>query len=86
MAREMKGRAVNLEADSANWQRLLEEEGMKFRELPAADYAKIRATALGVLTGFIKRTGGRNAEAWEVVEPIIVPPTEVGKFENPFTK
>jgi TRAP-type C4-dicarboxylate transport system substrate-binding protein len=65
--------------DDLDWQKKNEAHGVKFGDMPEAELAKIRQTAMEVLVDWVTKTGGRVAEAYAVIKPFVVPQTESGK-------
>ena len=68
------------------WNEKLEEVGMTWNALPEEDLVKIRELAMKVQVDWVKKTGGRTAEAWEIIKPFVIPPTDVSKAEPLFPK
>lgn len=67
------------EVDEIYWQKKNEEKGVEYYELPEKQLSEIRKTALGILTAWVQKEGGRVAEAFEIVKPFIIPQTQPGK-------
>lgn len=64
--------------DDVYWESKNKAEGMTYTELPEEDLSLIRKTALKVLLSWVEKTGGRPAEAFEVIKPFILPQKEPG--------
>ena len=67
------------EVDEMYWQNKNEEKGVKYGKMPAAELAKIRKVALEILLSWVKKEGGRVAEAFEIIKPFIIEQTKPGK-------
>jgi TRAP-type C4-dicarboxylate transport system substrate-binding protein len=67
------------DVDEIYWRKKNEEQGMEYGKMPEKELAQIRKIALGVLTAWVEKEGGRVAEAYEIVKPFIVPQTKPGK-------
>jgi TRAP-type C4-dicarboxylate transport system substrate-binding protein len=65
--------------DDLYWQKKNEEKGIKYGEMPEAELAKVRETALIILQAWVAKEGGRVAEAYEVIKPFVIPQKEPGK-------
>jgi TRAP-type C4-dicarboxylate transport system substrate-binding protein len=65
--------------DDLYWIEENEKQGITYGEMPETELAKIREVALGVLTAWVNKTGGRTAEAFEIIKPFVVQQTEAGK-------
>jgi TRAP-type C4-dicarboxylate transport system substrate-binding protein len=66
------------EVDELYWQKK-NEENVKYGQMPAPELAQIRKEALAVLTAWVKKEGGRVAEAYEIIKPFVIPQTQPGK-------
>jgi C4-dicarboxylate-binding protein DctP len=67
------------QVDDLYWRKKNEEKGVKYGNMPEAELAKIRETALKVLQAWVTKEGGRVGEAFEVIKPFVIPQKEPGK-------
>jgi TRAP-type C4-dicarboxylate transport system substrate-binding protein len=67
------------DVDEIYWQKKNEEKGVEYGQMPEDQLVLIRKAALEVLTAWVKKEGGRVAEAYEMIKPFIIPQTKPGK-------
>jgi TRAP-type C4-dicarboxylate transport system substrate-binding protein len=84
-AAAVKGRTIH-GIDDAYWRTKNIEKGMVYNKMSEEELIKFRENAMKILLDWVKKTGGRTIEAWELIKPIIIPPTQPGKPEQLFTK